>query len=253
MADPTIELLLCDLLTGIQSVIGERLVGLYLYGSLASGGYEPGISDVDLLAATDRDLTEIEGLRTMHAELARRHPEWDDRIEVAYLSVDALGSFKERRSSLVVISPGDPLHFTDAGSDWLMNWHLVTHEGRTLFGPAPAGFMTPTSHEEFTNSLRAHALTSDAWVDEARNCKAQSYVIFTMCRTLVAIHSDRHASKREAAAWVKERFPDWTGLVDRALKWRTDPESAKREDPQSFAEMWRFVLFVRDRAKPRPS
>ena len=247
-AEGNIELLLVEMLREIQSVLGERLVGFYLYGSAATGGFEPGISDLDLLAATEGDLTEsdIEQLRDTHALFIQRHRDWDDRIEVVYLSVEALGSFKTRRSRIAVISPGEPLHFRDEGAarDWLMNWHLVTHGGRTLFGPSPANFIALTTHAEFVDSLCAHVLEGEPWMVRASTRQAQSYVILTLCRTLVAINTGAHASKREAAEWVQENVSRWSDLAGRAIAWRTDPTAADRADPESFAELVAFFAFV---------
>ena len=251
MLDADITLLLSELTTEIRSTVGDRLAGLYLYGSLATGGYESGISDVDLLAATNGEISDDEFIRleAMHADFERDRPEWDDRIEVAYLSVEALGNFKTCRSRLVVISPGDPLHVTDAGDDWLMNWHLVRNGGRTILGPDPSTFIAETTESEFVDSLRAHVLNSDDWLAKSRNGKAQSYVVFTMCRTLVAFDSGRHAAKREAAEWVQARYPQWAPLCRRALLWRNDPDAERCEDTESYGELLRFRSSVQDIAR----
>ena len=52
----------------IQKVFGERLVGLYLHGSMTTGDFDPGCSDLDLLAVLRSDPTEAEvlTLRSMH-------------------------------------------------------------------------------------------------------------------------------------------------------------------------------------------
>jgi predicted nucleotidyltransferase len=250
MEEKEIELLLGELHDEIRSVLRNRLVGFYLYGSAATGGFEPGVSDLDLLAATDGNLADddIDRLREMHDGFAARYPEWADRIEVVYLSVEALGSFKTHRNPIAVISPGEPLHRREegAGSGWLMNWHLVTHGGRSLFGPAPTSFITPTTHAEFVQALRQHVLDGESWMLDATNCKAQSYVIFTLCRTLVAINTGAHASKRDAAAWVKVNRPRWAGLVDKSIRSRADPDAEKRDDPATAAELAVFFESVRE-------
>src|SRR5690242_15577369 len=80
------------LLAGIQKILGNKLVGFYLYGSLVIGDFDLESSDIDLLAATSSDLdeTEFDALHKMHHDLAHKYQDWDDRIEVAYLSVAAL-------------------------------------------------------------------------------------------------------------------------------------------------------------------
>src|SRR5712692_9867949 len=103
-----INRLLENLLSQMRHILQEKLVGLYLYGSLTTGDFDPESSDIDLLAATSSDVseTEFEALRAMHRDFARDHPEWEDRVEVAYLSVTALRTFRSERSPIAVISPG---------------------------------------------------------------------------------------------------------------------------------------------------
>jgi predicted nucleotidyltransferase len=83
-----INSVLDDLLSRIQSILGKKLIGFYLYGSLVSGDFDTGSSDIDLLAATSSDIDEedFDTLQKMHGDFANEHEEWDDRIEVAYLS-----------------------------------------------------------------------------------------------------------------------------------------------------------------------
>ena len=95
---PEIDALLDELLSGIRVALGDRLVGLYLSGSLVIGDFDARISDIDLLAATSVDVDEadLDSLRQMHDGFAAHHPEWYDRIEVAYLSTTALQAVPNR-------------------------------------------------------------------------------------------------------------------------------------------------------------
>jgi len=56
----------------IFGATGRSLVGLYLYGSLATGDFEPDVSDVDLIAVlTDvPDVPLVTRLRQMHTRIA---------------------------------------------------------------------------------------------------------------------------------------------------------------------------------------
>src|SRR4051812_45976805 len=49
---PNINTLLTELVSEMEKVLGEKLVGLYLYGSLVTGDFDDDISDIDLLAVT---------------------------------------------------------------------------------------------------------------------------------------------------------------------------------------------------------
>src|SRR2546430_15367777 len=88
--------LLNILLSQIQAILGKKLVGFYLYGSLVWGDFDYLISDIDLLAATtsDVDNEEFHALNKMHDDFATKYKKWDDRIEVQYLSLYGLKTFK---------------------------------------------------------------------------------------------------------------------------------------------------------------
>ena len=120
---PHINALLDSLLSYMQGILGEKLVGLYLYGSLVMGDFDNEISDIDLLAAatTDIDYVEFNALQKMQDDIVTKQKEWDDRLEIAYLSLHALKTFKTQTSQIAIISPGEPFHIKEAGKDWLMN------------------------------------------------------------------------------------------------------------------------------------
>ncbi len=119
-SSPDINDLLQLLLAQLQNILGQKLVGLYLYGSLVTGDFDEQSSDIDLLAVTGTDINqqEFEVLKQMHDDLVLQDPVWADRIEVAYVSVEALKTFKSQTSRIAIISPGEPFHVKDAGKDW---------------------------------------------------------------------------------------------------------------------------------------
>lgn len=214
--------LLDELRDGIAGVLGERLLGLYLYGSLATGGFEAELSDIDLLAvvATPLDGREFEALKAMHREFAVRHPAWDDRIEVLYVAREALRTFRTERSPITVISPGEPLNTKDAGIDWLMNWYLVREYGETLHGPPPETFIEPVTLDEFKDSLRDYLQEKADEMHALTGRGAQAYTILTACRTLFTCKTGEQPSKEEAARWVAARHPEWTAFLAEVMEWR---------------------------------
>ena len=50
-------MVLDELQAGVTAVLGEQLVGLYLYGSLTTGDFTEGVSDIDLLASFSKPVT----------------------------------------------------------------------------------------------------------------------------------------------------------------------------------------------------
>jgi len=106
--DPDVGELLTRLLDGQVQVLGESLVGTYLFGSVVTDDFEPGISDVDTVAVVRSDLTAAErtALEGLHREIVEEMPRWEDRVEVVYLSAVALAGFRSEASGAARISPG---------------------------------------------------------------------------------------------------------------------------------------------------
>ncbi len=115
----------------VQETLRERLVGLYLSGSLVTGDFDLAVSDVDLVAVTSSDLmpAEIARLEAMHRAIARQEKTWDNRIEVIYITADALRTFRIQPSTIAIISPGEPFHTRAADKDWLVNWYVLREAG----------------------------------------------------------------------------------------------------------------------------
>ena len=61
------------LLDRLQVLLGKRLVGPYLFGSLASGDFDPASSDIDFVVATsdELDAARVVALRLTSENLAR--------------------------------------------------------------------------------------------------------------------------------------------------------------------------------------
>lgn len=235
--------LLTELPFLLHRALGEKLVGIYLYGSVVTGDFDPGLSDVDLLAAIAEPLNddEFQRLDGVHTALISAFPHWSDRLEILYYPLEGLRTFRTRRSPIAVISPGEPFNRKDAGRDWLMNWYLVRRMGHTLFGPEPATLIEPISDAEFIASVREHALCWPDWLEQTRaDCQYQAYAVLTLCRTLYTATHGAHVSKQAAIHWVASRWPGWAETVLRALAWRASlPDDA--EPATSYVETARFV------------
>ncbi len=243
-----INALLDSLLSHLRLIFQEELVGLYLYGSLTTGDFDPEISDIDLLAATSSGVSdrEFEALRAMHRDFVSDNPAWEDRVEVAYLSVTALRTFRSETSQIAVISPGEPFHMKEAGKDYLQNWYAVRESGVALFGPPAKAIIAPITDHEFVQAVRDYA----SWMGEAakgkRHRKDQAYAILTMCRALHVHRNGRQVSKRQAAQWAQEQTPEWSWLIQSALAWRKAWREDSVDHAATYADTVRFVKFVRD-------
>lgn len=226
-----------ELVALLQNHFGAALSGLYLFGSLAAGGFVPGKSDVDLLAVLDHDVgegDELAALSALHADFVARYPEWSDRVEVGYVSAAVLSTFGDAPAGrIAVVSPGEPLNVKDAGADWVLNWHGVCTAGETLAGPPPlmlGPVVTPAAYRRAVETLL------QAWATEVRAPWVayvpahQGYVAVTVCRALHLLETGKQATKEDAAAWAAERYPAWAAFIDSAVRrYRADVHGPHEE------------------------
>ena len=242
--------LLAAIQTGLRATLGNNLVGLYVFGSLTTGWFDEHVSDVDLIAAlaTDPNPDEFARLDRLHAEIVHDHPQWDNRIEIAYIPVASLRRIRAA-DPIAIISPGEPFHVREAGGNWLFNLANVRENGITLFGPPPQTLIDPISRADLLAHLPLFMREWREWIAETdliHHRSYQGYTIITMCRCLYLHHHGKIAAKKQATTWAGQAFPDWSPLIRSALRWRESSDDPTIDHDATLPETLRFVAFVID-------
>lgn len=242
-------------LSQMQSVLGEKLIGLYLYGSLAVGDFDDEISDIDLLAAINDELSgnEFGALDKIHCQLVENNLQWNNRLEIAYLSRHALKTFKTESSRIAIISPGEPFHFKEAGKDWLLNWYFVRENGVTLYGAPPETIIAPISKNEFIRAVREQAEEWREYIKCTKHSRPyQAYAILTLCRAFYAVENGEQVSKKRAAAWTQARLPEYFSLIKDAGKWRKSRLDKNVIHEKTFLGTKKFIHYIIDKIVELP-
>jgi hypothetical protein len=244
-----LDRILPPLIDDLRASLGPDLVGAYLYGSAISGGFDPAISDLDLVVVTARSTDDIDfalfdGIVT---RLAGREPDWADRLDLTFVGRDTLAGFRSG-GPLVDISHDDPLLRIPTADDWLETWFLARDADTALIGPSPTTLIPPIDVAEF---LEGVALDVDRLVEKARDDPRDgsvAYRLLTLCRALRSLETGAICSKDEGAAWVAERFPDAARVIEVAQDVRrgdgqrvftTDERAATQELMNVLAEQIR--------------
>lgn len=240
---PEVDQLIIELCINLQRAL-PSLKGLYLFGSLVGGDFNPRTSDIDLVAIVEGVISteELACLKAVHRAFSETHTEWDNRIEVAYVSVDGMRHFKTKTNRIARISPGEPLHYRDMDIEWLMDWYMVQEQGMVVFGPEPKDYIPHISQEEFVQSLK-NALPSFAEAAQgARWIGYQAYIVMAFCRNLYAIKYGNQVSKYEGARWAAKEYPEWSEFITEAASWHGSSDRADR--PDTHQKTLRFVQFA---------
>lgn len=225
----------------MQSILGKKLVGFYLYGSLSLGDFDPAASDVDFLIVTDGTLSseEFELLRVMHEEISASNLAYAHHLEGSYIPVVALRRYDPENNLHPTIGIDWEFQVAEHGRRWVLERHIVREHGVVVYGPPPATLIDPVSErelrhavcEELSNGWTA-ALEKPGWL-QTRDY--QAFAILTMCRALYTLKHGELTSKPIAAAWAHQQYPEWQPMIERALIWRY------QHVPDDMAEMLIFL------------
>ncbi|MDP9118985.1 MAG: DUF4111 domain-containing protein [Actinomycetota bacterium] len=205
------------------------------------------MSDADTVAVLRSDPTEAEltALERLHRDIVEEMSAWEDRVEVVYLSSQALTTFRTASSPAARISPGEPFHVIEVDDRWLIDWYQLRAVGIPLLGPPAASLVPPISHTEYVEAVRQHVLAWEDPADEFLERGDQAYAILTMCRGLRTWRTGEHVSKHEAARWACDALPDHADLIRDAMAWRAESRDGVGIDGSATRDATRrFVLHV---------
>jgi predicted nucleotidyltransferase len=249
MAEPSE--VLARLAADLAEVLGDDLLSLALYGSLALGDFAPGRSDLDVLAvtATDPSTATLAELSDLHAHLATDFPEWNGHVEVDYISVEAVEAVVQGTDEshlMIRISPGEPLHEVEASRHYVLNWAAAIQADQPIAGAAPSTVLPAIDQRLIHQVILLHVRAWPEWVRDMQATGAQVYAVLTLCRAMEALATGRQVSKLAAAKAGRSRFPEWSTLIDWAQDWWYNGGSDS--DPGRFEDVRRFVEDVAARS-----
>jgi predicted nucleotidyltransferase len=228
---PEVTLLLDDLVSRITDALGDNLVGVYLGGSLALGGFEPQTSDVDVLVVTERPLsaTDMTRLAALHERLPTAHNEFAQEYEVYYLDRVSIRRFAPGQQH-VKVGPDEPLHWAEHRPSWVLERWTARECGIALAGPDLKTLIDPVSPEDLRSAaagelrVRLRHWSDGSWPRrELSHLGVQAYEVETACRALFTIETGEMSSKRDAVGWAVLTLPErWHPLIACSQSCRRD-------------------------------
>ena len=218
-----------------------------LHGSLASGAYVPGTSDVDLLLVTERGLTdeEIGWIPDVIGSLDPTEIALDLRIVTA-----AVANAPSRPLALEFYfgrHPGEPIETESRVAnepDLAVELWVARNNGRSLRGPGPAHLIGPVPNS-WLNEYGRRIL--ERWLTLTEDDENATLMVLTACRIWHFAALGRMASKSEAGWWALDKDPSLTA-IPAALRRRAGEQNVSI-DPREIAS----VLDAAARSLGRPS
>jgi hypothetical protein len=240
-----INLFLQILLDNVRAVLCDYFTGMYLYGSLAVGDFDPGRSDIDFLVVTSEVLPDnlISDLGTMHSRMYESGLEWATKLEGAYIPMDAIGVYSPTGPACPLVNKKEFL-VACPESNWVINRHVLYTSGVVITGPPLQTVIAPVRPKQLREAVLT--LLRNNWIpllddsDFFLGTGYQPFVVLTMCRALYTLKYGTVAPKSRSAEWVIANSDrKWTKLVKQAMAWHYgDPPG----DIGQTQEFMRYIL-----------
>lgn len=237
---PDVNAVLNALLSDVQTILGDHFVGLYLYGSLASGDFNLDTSDIDFLVVTADELPDelLPALRAMHTRLLASDMKWAKKLEGTYIPQRAIRRYDPQDAQRPGINEGN-FYLARQGSDWVIQRHIIREMGVVVAGPAPQTLIDPVPVGDVQQAVRA--VLREWWSpmldkpDWLHRSDYQAFAILSMCRALHTLQHGTVLSKPAAARWAQTALGEpWAALIELALDWRHDWQLDKLSETLAF-------------------
>ncbi len=243
---PKVSSLLDDLIVGVRAALGDNLIGCYLRGSLALGGFDQETSDVDILVVTDRPVSEpeFEALARLHRLIPPGDNRYGLRYEVSYIDRVSIRRFEPGQRRHPSIASDLPFDRWEHRPNWVLERWTVRERGVVIDGPDPKTLIDPISATEIRKAVREELperltrWSDGSWpAEEMAHLGAQVFEIETICRALQTIETAELMTKAQAIAWALDTLPTpWRSLVEWSRGYRGDrtKDDTKVPDVMSF-------------------
>jgi len=213
-------------LQGVQAILGDLMVGMYLHGSLATGDFNPQSSDIDFVVVAAQPVCDdlLSALAVFHARLAASGLKWATKLEGAYISKEAIRRYEPEKTSCAWLGADGHFAREPLGNDWVIQSYVIREMGVTVTGPDPKTLIDPILPEDLR---RAELATLRWWWSpqldnpfRLRSREYQAYAVLTMCRALYTLQFGTVVSKSCAARWAQTNLGErWVALIQRSLTW----------------------------------
>ncbi len=245
---PDINEVLNLLLAEVRNVLDDQFVGMYLYGSLSSGDFDPASSDIDFLVVTTDMLPEqtIANLEAMQQRIWKTGLKWADKLEGSYLPKAHLRRYEKSDVAYPTVNE-HKFYVAPHGSDWIIQRHIIREGGVVLAGPDPKSLIDPVEPDEIRRAVRGilqewwfPMLEDPSWLKN-HGGEYHAFAILTMCRSLCALERGTVISKPVAAKWAQQELDGkWPRVIEQALAVRKGEEDFDLSD--EALELIRYTM-----------
>ncbi len=252
--DPRIPTLLHPLLEDTTRRLQPLgwVTACYLEGSIALGGFQPRLSDVDFIAVLSRRAAEsdLQSLRQAHAALERQHPDW--KLSGMYCLAGDLGCLERPQEPFLNYQDGKLARAArfELSS---VTWWILKNRGLALFGPPADSLDLQVDMQHLLQVQRDNLNTYWAgWTTRPRRWLALlsdwgvQWTVLGVLRQYYTLNERQITTKVGAGEYAIKKMPvGWHPIIREAMALRAEPKmSFYHSRLERARQCYRFLKYV---------
>lgn len=199
-----------------KEIIGDKLTGIYLHGSMAMDCFNPEKSDIDLLIVIENDITDVQKMEFMKQVVKLNEQAPAKGLEISVVKREYCKPFVYPTPFELHFSPTHLQWFRDNPENYVENMRgedkdlaahftIINRYGIVLYGEQIENVFGEVSKKDYMESI---------WfdVEGAREVIADEpmYMTLNLCRVLAFLKEDLCLSKQQGGEWgiakISERY-----------------------------------------------
>ncbi|HDX9611832.1 TPA: DUF4111 domain-containing protein [Bacillus toyonensis] len=233
-------------IVGLKEIfLDGKIVGVYVYGSIALGAFHIETSDVDFVAVLNDSVNEAEKQQLVELHKKMSESALGKRMDGMYIPLADLGKYNHEINEYVYCADGK----ADIGH-WDINavtWWTLKNQGITVTGKEAEDLPFQIRWDDVVNTMKYNV--EHYWSEKAK----QLYLFFieewvesavvTMGRILYTLDHKTIVSKDRGLQYLLERSAkEWEPLLKELERMRHDPKEKKKLSIWRRADMTKRYL-----------
>lgn len=241
-----------------RQVLGPRLTGVYLHGSMAMGCFHTGQSDIDLIVVVEDSMTTGQKIKLMEQILLLNVQAPAKGLEVSFVKREFCNPFVYPTPFELHASPVHLHWFQAAPADYVekmrgndrdlaAHFTIIHKYGIRLYGQDIDEVFGPVPKRDYVDSIWRDIRQADADI-----CDDPLYVVLNLCRVLAYVRDGHILSKAQGWSRGLEHLPqEHHPLIRQALCCYQSGQEMQPDDNTAVGFAKTMLACIRQEARAR--
>ena len=224
MLEPKIKSCTACFVENIRKILGDKLLSVYLYGSVTLRDYQDGWSDIDIICFTAQPLSQPEAEQLLMLRQQLTETEKDPMFRKMEGAVVCLDEFANACYTKLVYWGTSGQRITDAYSFDVFSMYELIKYGELIFGRDIRRRFTLPTDSELRKGVEQHYETVRKYAQKTNDSLYSCGWLLDIARCLYTLKNGDIISKTEAGRWaLAENLCPCTEEMNITLKIRKNP------------------------------